>query len=94
MTCFLNFVSEQLHLLLFSFKKLTLRLVHDAKCILANCVDGVRASVLGPLVKPSTGLIIVDTALFNLLGVLLKLNARPTLIRVLVANLKQRKKLI
>jgi len=52
-------------------------------------VDGVRACVPSPplLVKLRTGLIIVDTARFNLLGVLLKLNARPTLMRVLLANL-------
>lgn len=86
---FLIFVSEQLYILLCSIKGLTFKVVHEAKCILANCVDGVRVCVPGPLlVKLSTGLIIVDTARFNLLGVLLKLSARPTLMRVLLANLK------
>jgi len=51
-------------------------------------VDGVRA-LCALFVKLSTGLIIVDTARFNLLGVLLKLKARPTLLRVLLANLKK-----
>ncbi|MCP6508380.1 hypothetical protein NL478_26825, partial [Klebsiella pneumoniae] len=72
-----------------SVDDISFKVVHDAKCILANWVDGVRACVTGPLlVRLSTGLIIVDTARFNLLGVLLKLNARPTLMRVLLANLK------
>lgn len=35
------------------------------------------------------GLIIVETARFNLLGVLLKLNVRPIFILVLEANLKR-----
>jgi hypothetical protein len=53
-----------------------------ASLICASCEAGVRFVVL------PKGLIIVETARFNLLGVLLKLKARPTFIFVLEANLE------
>lgn len=55
-----------------------------ANCKLAKCVDANKAPWL------PNGLIIVETARFSLLGVLLKLNALPTLIFVLAANLLQK----
>lgn len=63
-------------------------LLQLANRIWASCwLAGVRL-----LVDPK-GDIIVDIALFSLLGVLLKLNARPTFILVREANLcKKRKK--
>lgn len=62
--------------------KLTFILWHEANFILANCDAGVM------FVELPNGDIIVDMALFNFDGVLLKLKARPTFILVLVANLK------
>uniref|UniRef100_A0A224XVP9 Putative secreted protein n=1 Tax=Panstrongylus lignarius TaxID=156445 RepID=A0A224XVP9_9HEMI len=55
--------------------------VQLASLICASCVAGVKF-----VVEPN-GDIIVDIARFNLLGVLLKLNALPTFILVLEANL-------
>lgn len=60
---------------------LTLMLLYDASRMLASCDAGVM------FVELPNGDIIVDMARFNFEGVLLKLNARPTLIRVRVANL-------
>ena len=59
-------------------------LLQLANRICASCwLAGVRL-----LVEPN-GDIIVDIALFSLLGVLLKLNARPTFILVREANLDE-----
>jgi hypothetical protein len=62
-------------------------LLQLASLIWASCwLAGVRL-----FVEPK-GDIIVDMARFNLLGVLLKLNARPTFILVRDANLRHRTK--
>lgn len=62
---------------------LTLRLLQLASLICASCEAGLRFIVL------PNGLIIVETARFNLLGVLLKLKARPTFSLVREANLEK-----
>lgn len=53
---------------------------------LAKCEEAIKALWL------ANGLIILDTARFNLLGVLLKLNALPTFILVFAASLLWKKK--
>jgi hypothetical protein len=62
---------------------LTLRLLQLASLICASCDDGLKFIAL------PNGPIIVETARFNLLGVLLKVKARPTFIFVREANLEQ-----